>query len=219
MRLEHVSKVYQTETVQVQALCDISITIADGEFLAIVGPSGSGKTTLLDIIGCLSRPAAGHYFFQDTDTGRLSDAELARLRNQKLGFVFQTFHLLPKFNVLENVELPLVYAGVQKTERHRRAGELLERLGLSERLYHRPNQLSGGQAQRAAIARALVNRPTLILADEPTGNLDSASGAEVLGLLRQLNQEGHTLVLITHDRDVAAQASRVVALRDGNVLI
>ncbi len=200
-----------------QALRDISLTIAGGEFLAIVGPSGSGKTTLLDIIGCLSRPAAGRYFFQDTDTSRLSDAELARLRNQKLGFVFQTFHLLPKLTVLENVELPLVYAGVQKTERCRRARELLERLGLTERLHHRPNQLSGGQAQRAAIARALVNRPTLILADEPTGNLDSAAGAEVLGLLHQLNREGHTVVLITHDRDVASQASRVVTLRDGAV--
>jgi putative ABC transport system ATP-binding protein len=215
--LERVSRIYAMGHVDVPALDDVSLNVATGEFLAIVGPSGSGKSTMMHIIGCLDRPTAGTYRLAGTAVGDLGDDELARVRSRTIGFVFQSYNLLPRTTALDNVATPLLYQGVGRAERHSRAGAALERLGLGDRLHHEPTELSGGQQQRVAVARALVTEPALILADEPTGNLDSRSGAEVMGLLRELNDAGRTVVLITHDADVAAAADRQVHLLDGRI--
>jgi putative ABC transport system ATP-binding protein len=216
--LSGIGRTYDTGRVQVPALRDVHLQVNAGEFLAVVGPSGSGKSTLMNIIGCLDRPTTGRYWFAGTEVAQLDDDGLAELRSRRIGFVFQSDPLLPRTNALENVATPLLYQGVPRAERHERARASLERLGLADRLDHEPTQLSGGQQQRVAIARALVTDPALILADEPTGNLDSASGAEVLALLHELNRAGRTIVLITHDADVAAAADRQVHVRDGRLL-
>jgi len=203
--------------VQVRALRGVSLTIARGESVAIMGPSGSGKSSLMNIIGCLDRPTSGSYRLLGQDVARLSRTELAVVRGRTLGFVFQSFNLLSRTTALENVELPLVYAGVSGRERHRRAAEALEKVGLGQRLDHRPNQLSGGQQQRVAIARALVTRPPIVLADEPTGNLDSQTSREVMAILQSLVSQGITLLLVTHEADIAAYAQRVIVLKDGHI--
>jgi len=211
------ARVYDLGHVQVAALVDATFAVERGEFVAILGPSGSGKSTLLNIIGCLDRPTAGQYLLTGTSVAELDDDDLARLRSRTIGFVFQSYNLLPRTSALENVATPLLYQGVGRRERHERAVAALERLGLGDRLTHEPSELSGGQQQRVALARALVTDPAVILADEPTGNLDSASGAEVIALLRELHRAGRTLVLVTHDPDVAAHADRLVHVRDGRV--
>jgi putative ABC transport system ATP-binding protein len=218
LRLEQIGKTYRTGVLQIQALRDINLTVREGEFLAIVGQSGSGKTTLLDILGCLSRPTTGQYWLDDLLVSSLNDGDLAAIRNRKIGFIFQSFHLLPRKTALENVELPLQYAAVPANARRARALETLCRVGLEARIEHRPNQLSGGQQQRVAIARALVNRPAILLADEPTGSLDTQSGQEILDILRELHRQGQTILLVTHERELAAAAERVVTLRDGRVV-
>ena len=215
--LQRVSRVYQVGPVQVPALDDVSLTIRTGEFVAIVGPSGSGKSTMMNILGCLDRPTHGRYVLSGTPVAELDDDSLARLRSRSIGFIFQSYNLLPRTSALENVATPLLYQGVGRAERRRRARAVLERLGLGDRVDHEPTELSGGQQQRAAVARALVTEPDLILADEPTGNLDSHAGAEVTGLLRELHDAGRTVVLITHDLDVAATADRQIHLRDGRI--
>jgi ABC-type lipoprotein export system ATPase subunit len=215
--LERVSRVYRMGEVEVPALDDVSLQIDSGEFVAIVGPSGSGKSTMMNILGCLDRPTHGAYHLAGTPVAQLDDDALAKLRSRTIGFVFQSYNLLPRTSALENVATPLLYQGVRRGERHRRAREALERLGLGDRVAHEPSELSGGQQQRVALARALVTEPALILADEPTGNLDSHAGAEVMTLLRGLHDQGRTVVLITHDADVAATADREIHLRDGRV--
>jgi putative ABC transport system ATP-binding protein len=216
--LEHVSRVYSMGRLEVPALNDVSLQVLPGEFVAIVGPSGSGKTTMMNILGCLDRPTAGAYLLAGTPVADLDDDGLAKLRSLTIGFVFQSYNLLPRTSALDNVATPLLYQGVSRKERAARATAALERLGLGDRLTHEPTELSGGQQQRVAVARALVTEPALILADEPTGNLDSHSGAEVLALLHELNAAGRTIVLITHDQEVADAATRQVHLRDGRVL-
>jgi putative ABC transport system ATP-binding protein len=217
IRLENVSRVYDTGKVQVPALLDVDMEVADGEFLAIVGPSGSGKSTMMNILGCLDRPTAGRYVLDSNPVDELDDDGLAFLRSRSIGFVFQSYNLLPRTSALENVAAPLLYQGVGRKERLRRAQAALERLGLADRVGHVPSELSGGQQQRVGIARALVTEPALLLADEPTGNLDSHSGAEVLQLFKDLHALGRTIVLITHDLDVAQAADRAVHLRDGRL--
>jgi putative ABC transport system ATP-binding protein len=218
VELERVSRVYRTGRVEVGALRDVNLTIADGEFVAIVGRSGSGKSTLMNIIGCLDQPTSGSYRLSGQPTSELDDDALAAVRSRRIGFVFQTFNLLPRTTALENVATPLLYQGVARSERLARAREALERLGLGERLTHEPAQLSGGEQQRVAIARAIVSEPELVLADEPTGNLDSQAGADVLAMLRGLNDGGRTVVLITHDQEVADRAHRQVHLADGRLV-
>ncbi len=215
--LSRVSRVYQMGHVEVPALDDVSLEVQPGEFVAIVGPSGSGKSTMMNILGCLDRPTAGDYALAGTSVGTLSDDGLARIRSRTIGFVFQSYNLLPRTSALDNVATPLLYQGVGRTERSRRARLALERLGLGDRVEHEPTELSGGQQQRVAVARAIVTEPGLILADEPTGNLDSHAGAEVLGVLRELHAAGRTIVLITHDAEVAAAAGRQIHLRDGRI--
>jgi putative ABC transport system ATP-binding protein len=217
IRLDHVSRTYEMGRLGVNALADVSLTVAEGEFLAIVGPSGSGKSTMMNILGCLDRPTAGQYILAGAPVAGLDDDGLARIRSRTIGFVFQTYNLLPRTSALDNVMTPLLYQNVSRRERTARARTALERLGLGDRLDHEPSELSGGQQQRVAIARALVTNPALLLADEPTGNLDSASGAEVMAVLRELNASGRTIVLITHDPDVAAEASRQIHLLDGRI--
>ncbi|GJL67358.1 MAG: macrolide ABC transporter ATP-binding protein [Nitrospirales bacterium] len=218
IELERVSKVYQAGEIHVRALANVSFTIQRGEFVAIIGQSGSGKTTLLDILGCLNRPTDGEYRLDGDVIHSVSEHELTRIRNRKIGFIFQTFHLLPRKTAVENVQLPLLYAGLDRDEQRHRALELLTQVGLDNRTHHYTNQLSGGQQQRVAIARALVNRPDIILADEPTGNLDSQSGHDVLTMFHQLHQQGQTIILITHDRDIASQAQRRISLADGEIV-
>ncbi len=210
-------RVYQVGTEEVHALNGVSLDIAPNEYLAIMGPSGSGKSTLMNILGCLDTPSRGSYRFKDQEIAALSDDELARIRNREIGFVFQTFNLLPRADALHNVELPLVYAGSRHEERRRRAKEALELVGLGDRMKHRPNELSGGQRQRVAIARALVNRPSIILADEPTGNLDTATGEEIMVAFGRIWEQGNTVILVTHEADIAAHAHRVVRMRDGRI--
>ena len=217
IELRNVAKRYQLGEVAVNALRDVSLIIARGEFVAIMGASGSGKSTLMNIIGCLDRPTDGSYRLDGVEMARQGREALANLRNRTLGFVFQSFNLLPRTTALENVELPLIYGGVRARERRRRARQALDRVGLGDRVHHHPNQLSGGQQQRVAIARALVGRPKLVLADEPTGNLDSAASAEMMSLLRGLRDDGITLVLVTHEPDIAANAERVIVFKDGQV--
>ena len=215
--LERVSRTYAMDRVQVHALRDVTLDVQQGEFVAIVGPSGSGKSTMMNIVGCLDRPSAGVYRLAGTPVEELDDDGLARLRSRTIGFVFQSYNLLPRTSALDNVATPLLYQGVGRRERVRRAGAALERLGLGDRLDHEPNELSGGQQQRVAVARAIVTDPALILADEPTGNLDSASGQDVLAVLRELHVTGRTIVLITHDPDVAQAATRQIHIRDGRI--
>ena len=217
IRLEEVSRVYDLGKIQVPALQNVNLDVANGEFLAIVGPSGSGKSTMMNILGCLDRPTSGLYVLDGQPVDELSDDGLAFVRSRSIGFVFQSYNLLPRTSALDNVATPLMYQGVGRKERMRRAQAALERLGLGDRLTHEPSELSGGQQQRVGIARALVTEPAMILADEPTGNLDSHSGAEVLDLFRDLHALGRTIVLITHDPEVAAAADRAVHLRDGQL--
>jgi len=218
IRIEGLHKTYVLDGVEVHALRGIDLILEEGEYLAIMGPSGSGKSTLMNIIGCLDVADEGRYWLNGQDVMQLSNDQLAEIRNRELGFVFQNFNLLARTSALENVETPLIYAGINKQERHRRSEQMLERVGLGNRLYHFPNQLSGGQQQRVAIARALVTQPSLLLADEPTGNMDTATSAELMALLDELNQkQGLTIVLITHEPDVAQRAQRMVILRDGRL--
>ena len=211
-------KVYQIGAVQVAALCGVSLDFDEGEFCCIKGPSGSGKSTLLNLLGCLDRPSAGQYRLGGDDVSRLSDARLSEIRSSSLGFIFQSYNLIAQLSVVENIEVPLFYQGVRHRERRRRSTELAELVGLSDRLRHRPSELSGGQQQRVAIARALANDPLIILADEPTGNLDSGTGEEILGILDRLNRDGKTMIVVTHDDDVARRAHRVLYLSDGKVV-
>jgi len=217
--IRHINKVYHMESVDVPALRDVSADIAAGEFVAIMGHSGSGKSTLLNLLGCLDTPDSGSYHLDGKEVSRLGSDALARIRNQKIGFVFQNFNLLPRTSAQENVELPLYYGTpMRSAERRNRAQKLLTRLGLKDRMQHHPGQLSGGQQQRVAIARALVNQPQLILADEPTGNLDSRSADDIMALFKELNQEGITIVMVTHEPDIAQFAKRVIQMRDGGIL-
>ncbi|HNS51107.1 MAG TPA: ABC transporter ATP-binding protein [Anaerolineae bacterium] len=215
--LTGITKTYHMGTVDVHALCGVSLHVDAGEFLSIMGPSGSGKSTLMNVIGCLDSPTAGTYSLNGRDVSRLTDRQLAHVRNQELGFVFQQFNLLPRTTAQRQVELPLLYAGISARERHHRASDALETVGLGDRRNHKPDELSGGQQQRVAIARALVNRPSIILADEPTGNLDSRSGAEILAIFERLNAQGITVVFVTHDAGIASHSRRVIHLRDGLV--
>ncbi len=208
---------YEMGAEVVQALRGVDLEIRRNEYVAIMGPSGSGKSTLMNMIGCLDTPTGGEYWLSGQEVSRMADDALARVRNREIGFVFQTFNLLPRATALHNVELPLVYAGTAARERRARAEEALARVGLGDRMHHRPNELSGGQRQRVAIARALVNRPAILLADEPTGNLDSATSSEIMRVFADLHREGQTIVMVTHEPDIAAQAARVVVLRDGRV--
>ncbi|GAA5646094.1 ABC transporter ATP-binding protein [Vibrio proteolyticus] len=218
VRLNNICKYYASGETEVRALDGVDLTIAPGEFLAILGPSGSGKSTLMNVLGCLDQPTNGEYYLDGQDVSALSANALASIRNQKIGFVFQSFNLLEYASALDNVALPLVYSGVKAKERRIRASRLLELVGLGDRLDHKPNQLSGGQKQRVAIARALVNDPHIILADEPTGALDSKSGAEIEALFNQLHQQGRTLIIVTHDNALAERTRRVITIKDGAVI-
>jgi putative ABC transport system ATP-binding protein len=217
IEVEHIAKVYRMGDVDVHALRDVTLAISDGESVAVMGPSGSGKSTLMNILGCLDRPTAGTYRLAGDEVSRMDRNALAKVRNRTLGFVFQSFNLLARTSALENVELPLLYAGVSGRERHRRARAALEQVGLGDRIHHHPNQMSGGQQQRVAVARALVTRPRLMVADEPTGNLDSRTSVEIMALFQELGRSGITLLLVTHEPDIARYASRVVVMRDGLV--
>jgi putative ABC transport system ATP-binding protein len=215
IEIEGVTKLYKMGAEIIHALCGVTLQIRRNEYLAVMGPSGSGKSTLMNMLGCLDTPTAGRYEFNGKSVAHMVDDELAEIRNREIGFVFQTFNLLPRSNALHNVELPLIYAGLGKTARLERARRSLENVGLGDRMFHRPNELSGGQRQRVAIARALVNSPSIILADEPTGNLDSKTGEEIMGLLEQLYEQGNTIIVVTHEEDIARHARRIVRLRDG----
>ena len=218
IRVEGLTKIYGHGEAAVKALDNVTLEIKTGEFVAVMGPSGSGKSTFLSILGCLERPTAGKYYFDGREVTSLDEDELAALRNEKIGFVFQTFNLLPRFDVLRNVELPLIYAGVPQKERRERATALLRRVGLEHRLYYKPPNISGGEQQRVAIARALVNDPVVILADEPTGNLDSRRSHEIMAIFQELHAEGRTIVMVTHEPDIAAYAQRILHFLDGVVV-
>jgi putative ABC transport system ATP-binding protein len=215
IEIEGVTKLYKMGAETIHALRGVALKIHRNEYLAVMGPSGSGKSTLMNMLGCLDTPTSGHYEFNGRSVAHMVDDELAEIRNREIGFVFQTFNLLPRSNALHNVELPLIYAGVPRQERMDRAHEALESVGLGDRVHHKPNELSGGQRQRVAIARALVTRPSIILADEPTGNLDSRTGVEIMALFEHLYAQGNTLIVVTHEEDIARHARRIVRLRDG----
>ncbi len=215
--LEGITREYLMGGERIRALAGVDLVIARNEYVAIMGPSGSGKSTMMNVLGCLDTPTAGQYWLNGHEVSRMADDDLARVRNREIGFVFQTFNLLPRATALANVELPLVYAGVSARERRQRAESALARVGLGERMHHRPNELSGGQRQRVAIARALVNEPSILLADEPTGNLDSATSVEIMRVFGELQAQGQTVVLVTHEPDIAEHAHRVVVLRDGRI--
>jgi len=217
IRLTSIHKNYKVGMEIVRALRGVSLSIHRNEYVALMGPSGSGKSTLMNILGCLDTPTSGEYFLNNKDVSKLEDNELAEIRNKEIGFVFQTFNLLPRSTALDNVALPLVYAGQARNERFRRAEEVMEQVGLSDRTHHRPNELSGGQRQRVAVARALVNNPSIILADEPTGNLDTKTSIEIMGLLQDIHLAGNTIILVTHEEDIALHAHRIIRLRDGLV--
>ena len=209
------TKVYEMGDVQVHALRGVTFTVESGEFIAIVGPSGSGKSTMMDILGCLAKPTEGEYYLEEEEVGQLSDNRLAEIRNRKVGFVFQSFNLLQRTTALHNVELPLIYSGLSRKERRRRAFEALDSVGLADRVHHKSNEMSGGQIQRVAIARALVNNPSMIFADEPTGNLDTRSGGEIMAIFDELNEAGNTIIMVTHEPEIAAHARRILHIRDG----
>jgi putative ABC transport system ATP-binding protein len=217
INLESIIKHYHIGTIVVEALRSISIDIKENEYVAIMGPSGSGKSTLMNLIGCLDTPTGGKYVLNGTDVSKMNDDELAEIRNTEIGFVFQTFNLLPRYTALENIILPLIYAGKSKTERSERALKVVEEVGLTDRMNHKPNELSGGQRQRVAIARAMVNDPAIILADEPTGNLDSKTSEDIMALFDEIHRRGNTMILVTHEEDIARHARRIIRLKDGLV--
>ena len=215
INIDHIAKVYQVGSEEVHALRDVSLRIDKNEYVAIMGPSGSGKSTLMNMLGCLDTPTSGIYDFKGVSVSEMTDNELARIRNKEIGFVFQTFNLLARSDAVHNVELPLIYAGVASAERKERARQALIDVGLEDRMHHKPNELSGGQRQRVAIARALVSKPAIILADEPTGNLDSKTGEEIMGLFHEIHEKGNTIILVTHEEYIAEHALRIVRLKDG----
>jgi putative ABC transport system ATP-binding protein len=217
IKIKEISKEYVMGTQTVRALRSVTLDVARNEYIAIMGPSGSGKSTLMNIIGCLDTPTAGTYILNQKNVSSLSDNELAEVRNKEIGFIFQTFNLLPRSTCLANVELPLIYSGVKASERRQRAEHILESVGLADRINHKPNELSGGQRQRVAVARALINNPSILLADEPTGNLDSKTGVEIMRLFEKLHEAGNTIILVTHEEEIASHAHRIVRLRDGLV--
>ncbi|MGB2841956.1 MAG: ABC transporter ATP-binding protein [Halobacteriota archaeon] len=218
IRTEDLTKVYRMGEVEVQALRDVNLEIQDGEFIAIIGPSGSGKSTLLNMIGCLDTPTSGAVFIDDINTGKLSENELAEIRREKIGFIFQQFNLIHTLNAVENIALPMFFAGMGREARLKKAEELLVKVGLGDRIYHKPSEMSGGEQQRVAIARALSNDPEIIIGDEPTGNVDTESGNAIMGILEGLNREGKTIIVVTHDAEIAARAGRTKRMRDGKVL-
>lgn len=218
IQIENLNKVYRNGKLELQALFDIGLSVKEGEFVSVMGASGSGKTTFLHILGCLDQSTEGTYILDGVEVSRLNEKDYAKIRNQKIGFVFQAFNLLSKLTILENVELPMMYAGVKEKERRQRALDALEKVGLGNRIKHKPNEISGGQKQRVAIARALVNRPAILLADEPTGNLDSKSSQEIMGIFQDLNKEGVTIVMVTHEPEIAAYTKRKVVFRDGKII-
>jgi putative ABC transport system ATP-binding protein len=215
IRLENITRRYEMASETVHALREVSLQIQKGEYVAIMGPSGSGKSTLMNLLGCLDTASSGRYELNGTDVSEMDDNDLADIRNREIGFVFQTFNLLPRSNALHNVELPLIYSGMDSDARRERALQALENVGLSDRVHHRPNELSGGQRQRVAIARALVNSPSILLADEPTGNLDSKTGVEIMALFEELSQKGNTIIVVTHEEEIARHARRILRIRDG----
>jgi putative ABC transport system ATP-binding protein len=217
IQLIDIARSYKMGEEVIQALAGVSLNIHRNDYVAIMGPSGSGKSTLMNILGCLDTPSSGDYFLNGTNVSQMDDSDLAAVRNKEIGFVFQTFNLLPRSTALENVALPLIYAGKGRAERTRTAEHVLEQVGLADRMHHKPNELSGGQRQRVAVARALVNKPSIILADEPTGNLDSKTSYEIMGLFADLHQQGQTIILVTHEEDIAQYAHRIIRLRDGRV--
>jgi putative ABC transport system ATP-binding protein len=217
IELRDIAKTYEVGTQEVHALRDIDLSVEENEYLAIMGPSGSGKSTLMNIVGCLDTPSSGSYLLKDTEVASLDDDELAEIRSAEIGFVFQTFNLLPRMTAFQNVELPLIYGRAERSARAERVWETMDAVGLRERAHHRPNELSGGQRQRVAIARALINRPSIILADEPTGNLDSKTGEEIMQIFRELNNAGNTIILVTHEQYIAEHAARIVKLLDGRI--
>lgn len=217
IEIHDIVKNYQIGTVIVKALRSLSVTIDKNEYVAIMGPSGSGKSTLMNLIGCLDTPTSGSYMLNNTDVSKMEDNMLAEIRNKEIGFIFQTFNLLPRYTALENVTLPLIYAGIPKAEREEIALNTIEQVGLADRMTHKPNELSGGQRQRVAIARALVNNPSIILADEPTGNLDSKTSIDIMGLLDEIHRKGNTVIVVTHEEDIARHANRIIRLIDGQI--
>lgn len=217
IRFEGISRFYQVGTVTVKALIDVSMRIFRNEFVALMGPSGSGKSTMMNVMGCLDTPTDGEYYLNGMDVSKRSDNELAEIRNREIGFIFQTFNLLPRSTALENVMLPLIYAGISKGERIRMAEKALGQVQLTDRMTHKPNELSGGQRQRVATARALVNNPSIVLADEPTGNLDSKTSIEIMGLLEQIHKQGNTIIVVTHEEDIASHAHRIIRMMDGRI--